>query len=240
MRNQGVLLFCVLGSATLLGIARVGLVAASGEPSGATLTPQQQTVCLLRVYGRTDLGCTWHRPRSGRCLGVRHLHQQRRGNKGQRAAGSSGCHAQRRRQRRGPAAAHQSRETKGGPGTTSQDDIFALLIDAPGNSTAVSTRLTCMHGGHAQVIPLKDLLKDAKPSDFWAEGLAVAFMLYYTINIFLGGRQNKRLAMAWLDEYAGEGRLLQRNFAHVGLGGWTQSQYHPPCGTRRLRCMRVA
>jgi hypothetical protein len=69
-----------------------------------------------------------------------------------------------------------------------------------------------------QPIPLRDLLKFVKPADFWAEGLAVIFMLLYTANIFLGSRANKRIATAWVEEYAREGQLLSRNFAHVGLG----------------------
>ena len=68
-----------------------------------------------------------------------------------------------------------------------------------------------------QPIPLKDLLKLVKPADFWAEGLAVLFMLVYTANIFFGSRANKRIATAWVEEYAREGQLLPRNFAHVGL-----------------------
>ena len=99
--------------------------------------------------------------------------------------------------------------------------------------------LTCMHCGCAQPIPLRDLLKDAKPADFWAEGLAVALMLYYTVNIFLGGRQNKRLATSWLDEYAGEGRLLQRSFSHVGLGACIGLGAVRCAGALKLRCMHT-
>lgn len=69
-----------------------------------------------------------------------------------------------------------------------------------------------------QVVPLKELLKHVHPKEFWAEGLALALALLYLVNIFVGARQNKRIAEAWVDAFAGEGGMLRQQFSQLGIG----------------------
>ena len=69
-----------------------------------------------------------------------------------------------------------------------------------------------------QVVPLRELLKHVNPKDFWAELLALVFALLYLINIVVGARQNKRIAVAWIDAFAGEGGMLRQQFSQLGIG----------------------
>lgn len=55
--------------------------------------------------------------------------------------------------------------------------------------------------------------------DSWLlEGLAVAFLLTFLVNMLIGRRRNERLALAWTAELVAPDGVLDRNFALLGPG----------------------
>ncbi len=70
--------------------------------------------------------------------------------------------------------------------------------------------------------PIMQALKEVQLKDLWMEFGFLALIVLYLVNMIVGSQANKRIAYAWAQEYTTEGKVLERNFSHIGICA------HPP------------
>lgn len=91
----------------------------------------------------------------------------------------------------------------------------------------------------------------AQQSHYWIEVFAIAYLVAFAVNFFIGRSANERTALAWAREFCSEGGLLPANFSLLGPGysdnrqeilmKHSQSQFHLWASGRRYasrRCHR--
>ncbi|GBG69894.1 hypothetical protein CBR_g4722 [Chara braunii] len=55
-------------------------------------------------------------------------------------------------------------------------------------------------------------------SNYVMEIGVVIFLIAYVINFFFGRKANERIAVAWAEQFAGRGSIIEKNFSLIGVG----------------------
>eukprot|EP00193_Tetraselmis_chui_P013432 CAMPEP_0177787980 /NCGR_PEP_ID=MMETSP0491_2-20121128/21835_1 /TAXON_ID=63592 /ORGANISM="Tetraselmis chuii, Strain PLY429" /LENGTH=457 /DNA_ID=CAMNT_0019309473 /DNA_START=276 /DNA_END=1649 /DNA_ORIENTATION=- len=67
-------------------------------------------------------------------------------------------------------------------------------------------------------VPLSAVADKPVLRKFWAEAAALAFLVIYVINFFIGKSKNEEIALAWANTFCTPGAIMERNFSLLGTG----------------------
>lgn len=69
-----------------------------------------------------------------------------------------------------------------------------------------------------QLRPIKEVLLELHPKDYFMELGIVAALILYIVNIFVGSQANKKIADKWCMAFGINNGILAQQFSFVGIG----------------------
>ncbi|KAL0422248.1 UNVERIFIED_CONTAM: hypothetical protein Slati_3247700 [Sesamum latifolium] len=66
--------------------------------------------------------------------------------------------------------------------------------------------------------PRSDAKFPKKLTSYWVEIVCVPFLVLFTINYFMGKRENENIALAWATKFAAKDSIFDKNFSLLGVG----------------------